>query len=110
VSWIWAIISARHRGDEATTVVALACGVAHRGHHGRFFSGHGDEPVAAIDPHVGGNAHRDVHRADEVLDQVVGHLGRQVAGVEQVRAFGARRGLAKLRPRLSMRWARSSSL
>jgi hypothetical protein len=63
-------LSARHRGDETTLVVALACGVADSGHHGRLFRGHGDQPIAAIDPHVGRDADRDVHRADDVLDQV----------------------------------------
>ena len=77
-------LGARHGGNEAAVVITLARRVAHRGHHRRFFGGHGDQPVSAVDLHVGGNAHGDVHRADDVLDEVVGQFGRQVAGVQQV--------------------------
>ena len=76
---------ARHRGREPARFIALARRVAHRGHHRGFLGRHRHQVVLAVDQQVGGHPDRDVHGAHGILDQAVGQIDRQIAGIQELR-------------------------
>ena len=74
---------AGHRCRESAGVI-LPRGVADRRDHRGFLGRHRHQNILAVDPQVGGNADRHVHRGDDVLDHLVGQLHRQVAHVGEM--------------------------
>ncbi len=58
------------------------CGVAGRRHDRGFFDAHRHQEVPAVDPEVGRNRQRQLQRADDVLDHVVGAMHVEGAHVE----------------------------